>query len=64
MTSFTCTLPQNFDNTPIMRAGDHMPVVKINPIGLVKIDAAVTAISKSFTITSIDQPTGGLNGGY
>lgn len=64
MTSFTCDLPQNSDNTPILTAGDHLPAVIVSPLGLVSIDPTVNPITIGLTLSSVTDPSGGVNGGY
>lgn len=63
MTSFSCLLPNNTDGTAKLRAGDHYPVVRIEPIGYAEIDAGVNPINVPLTIASVTNSTGGNNGG-
>ena len=63
LSSFTCDLPKNTDNTPIISAGDHLPVVKVNRLGLIDIDSSVNPISVDLTATP-SITSGGNNGGY
>ncbi len=64
MTSFTCTLPSNPDNTPILTAGSHYPVIKIDPIGYASIGQSITAITVAIALTSVNPNNGSTNGGY
>ena len=63
MTNFSCILPNNTDGSAVLRAGDYFPVVKIDPVGYVDIDAAVVAINVPLNLTSAVSSTGGTNGG-
>jgi hypothetical protein len=64
MTNFTCKLPNNTDNTAIITAGSHTPVVYINNIGFAAIDPSLTPVVVSLSLTSVTNPSGGVNGGY
>ena len=64
MTSFTCILPKNSDNTPILTAGSHYPVIKIDPIGYASIDKSINSITVAFALTSVTPSSGRANGGY
>jgi hypothetical protein len=64
MVSFTCDLPKNSDDTPILTAGSHYPVVRVNPVGLVSLDPAINPIIIGLALTSVTSSSGGLNGGY
>ncbi len=63
MSKFTCDLPKNTDNTPIISAGDHLPVIKVMGLGLISVNASVSTIKTSLTATP-SSTTGGNNGGY
>ena len=63
MTNFTCTLPNNTDGSAILRAGNHFPVVKIDPIGYIDVDSSVTAINVPFTVIAAISDFGTQNGG-
>lgn len=62
--SFTCDLPINVDNTPILVAGSYFPSVTLSNIGELLIDPGVNPIIIPFYFTSISNAIGGLNGGY
>ena len=62
--SFTCDLPTNSDNTPIITAGSHYPQVTISQLGFVSIDPSVNPITIDLNLTAISASTGGVNGGY
>lgn len=64
LASFTCTLPKNADNTPILTAGTYFPIVKLSPIGYLPFDPSVTAITTTLALTSVASNSGGINGGY
>lgn len=64
LANFTCDLPKNTDNTPILSAGSHYPVVTIKGMGTADRDALVAAIIVNFDLTSSNPSTGGNNGGY
>jgi hypothetical protein len=64
MASFTCTLPQNPDNTPTLTAGKHYPTIKIDPLGYANIDKTIAAITVAFALTSVSPTSGSANGGY
>ena len=64
LSSFTCILPQNTDNSPIIKAGDHFPVVLIDGLGYILMEAGVVAHTQPFTVSSLTPSTGGTNGGY
>ena len=64
LASFTCQLPINTDNSPIISAGSHFPVVIAKNIGTLGIDSAVTPINVTFSFTNATAATGANNGGY
>lgn len=64
MTSFTCSLPKNTDNTPMLTAGTHYPVIKIDPLGYASIDMSIPAITVPFALTHVTPSSGSANGGY
>lgn len=65
LSNFTCDLPKNTDNTPIISAGSHYPIVTVKNIGTIEIDMmSVLPIISTFDLTSSTTTTGGNNGGY
>lgn len=64
MTSFTCTLPKNADNSPVLTAGSHYPVINMKDVGYAVIDKAVNPITVNLEITALDVTSGSANGGY
>lgn len=65
LNNFTCDLPKNTDNTPILSAGNHYPVVTVKNIGTINIDmTVVNPIISTFDLTSSTPSTSGNNGGY
>jgi hypothetical protein len=62
--SFTCDLPKNADNTPILTAGSYYPQVTISQLGLVSIDPTVNPIAIDLLLNAPSTTTGGVNGGY
>lgn len=45
MASFTCNLPQNTDNTPILEAGEFSPEVMISGLGYIELASGVAALT-------------------
>ena len=64
MTSFTCTIPKNADNSAVLTAGSHYPVINIKDVGYAVIDKAVNPITVNLEITALDVALGSANGGY
>lgn len=64
MASFTCELPTNPDNSPVLTAGNHYPMIKIEPLGYAAIDTNVPAITVTLAMASITPARGNANGGY
>lgn len=75
LSSLTCTLTKNADNSPLLIAGDVTPQVYIAPYGLVGLDdgvaftgrrllITVTPITVPLVTSSMTKTTGGDNGGY
>jgi hypothetical protein len=64
LASFTCKLPKNLDNTPVLTAGDYLPVVTAKNIGTIDYAANLALINIPLTLTSIFPANGGNNGGY
>lgn len=58
----TCTLPTNTDGTPIIVAGDHIPIVHFKDTGYADTSAC-SAETITFTLTSLDITSGPINGG-
>ena len=63
-TSLTCTLPQNTDNTPILRAGSHDAVVEVKDHGFVLPQNGLAKIDVALTLTSLTPDTGTADGGH
>jgi hypothetical protein len=64
MLSFTCKLPKNTDNTPILTAGSHLPKVTISPVGIVSNNPSLSPITINLLMSSVTTSSGGNNGGY
>ena len=63
--NFNCDLEvTSGSNTPIVRAGDHMPVVSIEGIGLIAVSPLVNMINIPLTLTIATPVSGNDNGGY
>jgi hypothetical protein len=62
MASFTCDLPENSVNVPLIRAGSYLPIVTAGGID-VHPTAALANINVPLTVTSLSPSTGGANGG-
>ena len=58
LASFKCQLPVNTDNSPVISAGDHFPVIFAKDIGILGFDPAVIAIKVPFIFTSSTPSTG------
>ena len=52
-TNFNCKLPTNSDNSPILTAGAHLPVVNLPSLGILSYDPNVTALSTNLILTSV-----------
>jgi hypothetical protein len=64
ISNFTCQLPSNPDNTPIIQAGSYTPVVTVDQVGKVPNSPAVIPFNFPLTLTSLNITTGGNNGGF
>jgi hypothetical protein len=64
MARFTCDLPTNSDNSPILTAGTYFPTVVVSPVGIISIDPTVNPFVINLAVTSVTNSSGGLNGGY
>jgi hypothetical protein len=64
ISSFTCNLPVNSDNTANVPAGDYFPVVTIKQSGSVPLVNSITAFNFPLTLTVLSVTSGGTNGGY
>lgn len=59
MTSFTCDLPKNADDSPQIRAGDYFPLVFIAGTGTILMESSVVAHSFTLSIASLSPTSGG-----
>lgn len=64
LTSLTCTLSKNSDNSPTLVAGSFTPAVYISPTGFAALGSGVSAISVPLVTSALSFSTGGNNGGY
>jgi hypothetical protein len=64
ITALTCTLPTNADLTPILIAGDVIPTVYVNPIGIAGLATGVNPIHVPLVVNQLTKTSGGNNGGY
>lgn len=63
-TSFTCQLPVNADGSPQLKAGFYDVDVLVMELGYLPVFHTVSKIHYQLAITSVIQPSGGINGGY
>jgi hypothetical protein len=61
--SVTCTITQNPNSTPKLRAGSFMPIVEIGGVGFAKPVVGVSPLSVGISLTSLTTSTGPLSGG-
>lgn len=61
--SFSCTLPQNTDNTPILRAGNHHTLLKVKDHGVVLPANGVAPIAGTLSLDLLTPNNGPANGG-
>ena len=64
ISNFTCSLPNNPDNTPTIQAGTYTPVVTVAQVGTVPYGPAVVPFNFPLVLTSLNITSGGTNGGY
>ena len=64
LASLTCALSTNTDSTPILVAGDVVPVVNVGTYGIAGLASGVSALSIPLTTSTLSVTTGGNNGGY
>lgn len=62
-TIFNCKLPINTDNTPILTAGSHLPVVTLASMGILSYGPNITAISANLILTTVTSSSALSNGG-
>ena len=61
---FTCSLPSNVDNTPVIPSGTYPVVVNVKQVGKVAHAPAVNPFSFPLILTNLNRLNGGQNGGY
>ena len=61
--SFSCTLPQNSDNTPIIRTGDHHTLLSVKDHGVVLPANGVAPITQTLALDTLTPNNGPANGG-
>jgi len=57
-------LPTNLDGTPILTAGNHLPFINLEEIGVLSYDSNVQTIDVGFSVTSVASSSGLANGGF
>lgn len=62
--SLTCTMTANTDGTPILIAGNVVPLIYVKPLGIAALGSSASALSVSLATSSLSPSTGGNNGGY
>jgi hypothetical protein len=63
ISSFTCTVNKNPDNSPIIRAGSYIPVVEVKNVGFAQPIPNFTEVPVTLIATSTTGATVGLTGG-
>lgn len=63
ISSFTCQLPINTDSSPVVVAGDYLPVATVKQVGQVGVDPAVNPLPFPLTLSALNVTSGGTNGG-
>lgn len=62
--AFTCQLPVNADGSPVLKAGDHNTEILLMEVGYIQVQSGVAPVHYGLAINSVNQPSGGTNGGY
>jgi hypothetical protein len=63
ISALTCSLQTNSDGSPILIAGELIPIVYINPYGIAGPGSGVSPINVPLIAKSLSVSTGGNNGG-
>lgn len=62
--AISCSMMTNNDGTPVLIAGDTVPLVYVEPLGIAHLDLVTMPLTTTLQITALTPNTGGNNGGY